>query len=93
MKRVLVIGAHGRTGSLVISELQSAKNLVPIAGVHLQSEEQNFKNQGIETRVINVRDSVTQIKKQLDNVDAIVITLEGDWMVSLDGKVKVAQAA
>ncbi|WP_076460027.1 NAD(P)-binding oxidoreductase [Limosilactobacillus caccae] len=93
MKKILVVGAHGRTGIATVKELLKSPQFVPIAGIRNKTQIAQFKNLGVETRFIDVRESVAKIKVQLTGIDAIVIALEGGWMVSLDGKVKVAQAA
>lgn len=93
MKNILVIGAHGQTGQQVVNQLVQNDNMQPIAGVRDQSQFKGFTDQGIEARLVDVRQSVKEIKKQLDGIDAIVISIGGGWMIDLDGKVKVYQAA
>ncbi|HJF53734.1 MAG TPA: SDR family oxidoreductase [Limosilactobacillus coleohominis] len=93
MKNVLVVGAHGQTGRQVIAQLKENTDFTPVAGVRSQSQVKEFTDQGIEARVVDVRQSVAEIKKGLDSIDAIVISIGGGWMVDLDGKVKVYQAA
>lgn len=93
MKKVLVIGAHGQTGSATVRELLDHPDFIPVAGIRNKAQVEQFTKQGIETRFIDVRESVAKIKKQLAGIDAIVIAIEGGWMISLDGKVKVVQAA
>ena len=92
-KNILVIGAHGQTGRQVVAQLKENADFTPVAGVRSQSQVKEFTDQGIEVRVVDVRQSVTEIKKSLDNIDAIVISIGGGWMVDLDGKVKIYQAA
>lgn len=93
MKNILVVGAHGQTGQQVVSQLTQNDNMQPIAGVRNQSQVKEFTDQGIEARVVDVRQSVNDIKQQLTGVDAIVISIAGGWMIDLDGKVKLYQAA
>jgi nucleoside-diphosphate-sugar epimerase len=93
MKNILVIGAHGQTGQEVIKQLAANENMTPIAGVRSQAQVNEFEHRGIQARLVDVRKSVEEIKARLNNVDAIVITIAGGWMVDLDGKVKVYQAA
>lgn len=93
MKNVLVVGAHGQTGHQVVSQLAQNDNMQPVAGVRDQSQFKEFTDQGIEARVVDVRQSVNDIKQQLTGIDAIVISIGGGWMVDLDGKVKLYQAA
>ncbi|MRH72010.1 NAD(P)H-binding protein [Lactobacillus reuteri] len=93
MKKILVVGAHGQTGQQVVSQLTQNDNMQPIAGVRNQSQVKEFTDQGIEARVVDARQSVNDIKQQLTGVDAIVISIAGGWMIDLDGKVKLYQAA
>lgn len=93
MKNILVVGAHGQTGQQVVSQLTQNDNMQPIAGVRNQSQVKEFTDQGIEARVVDVRQSVNDIKQRLTGVDAIVISIAGGWMIDLDGKVKLYQAA
>lgn len=92
MKKVLIIGANGRTGRLIIDQLLKT-TWQPIAGVHSEKSQEEFKNQKIENRFVDVRATVEKIKQQIFGIDAIVYTAGGGMMVDLDGKVKVAQAA
>ncbi len=93
MKNILVIGAHGQTGQQVVSQLVNNDNMTPIAGVRSQAQVDEFTKKGIDARLVDVRQSVNEIKAQLNGIDAIVITIGGGLMVDLDGKVKVYQAA
>lgn len=93
MKNVLVVGAHGQTGRQVVAQLKANTVSTPVAGVLSQSQVKEFTDQGIKARVVDVRQSVAEIKKSLDDIDAIVISIGGGWMIDLDGKVKVYQAA
>ncbi|WP_295730447.1 NAD(P)H-binding protein [uncultured Limosilactobacillus sp.] len=93
MKNILVVGAHGQTGRQVVTQLKENDNFTPIAGVRDQAEVKEFTDQGVEARLIDVRQSVAAIKAGLDNIDAIVISIGGGWMIDLDGKVKLYQAA
>ena len=93
MKSVLVVGAHGQTGRQVVAQLKENADFTPIAGVRSEAQVSEFNRDGITARVVDVHQSVTEIKKSLDNIDAIVISIGGGWMVDLDGKVKVYQAA
>ncbi|EEU30881.1 NAD dependent epimerase/dehydratase family protein [Limosilactobacillus coleohominis 101-4-CHN] len=93
MKNVLVVGAHGQTGRQVVAQLKENAAFKPIAGVRSQSLVKEFTDQGVEARLVDVRQPVAEIKKSLEDVDAIVISIGGGWMIDLDGKVKVYQAA
>lgn len=92
MKKVLVIGAHGRTGHLIIERLLTTA-WQPIAGVRSAESQQIFIDQGIDARLLDVRATIIDIQQQLAGIDAIIYAAGGGMMVDLDGKVKVAQAA
>lgn len=92
MKRILVIGAHGKTGQQVINKLQDT-SMIPVAGVRIDSQIKEFNDQGVEARLVDVKQTVADIAKQLNDIDAIVFSAGGGMMVDLDGKVKAAQAA
>lgn len=93
MKNILVVGAHGQTGRQVVAQMKENANFTPIAGVRSQLQVNEFANQGVEARLVDVRQSVAQIKQSLNNIDAIVISIAGGLMIDLDGKVKLYQAA
>lgn len=93
---VLVVGANGGTGRQIIKQLKESKEYTPIAGVRAEEQIAQFENKGIDARLVNVRDSVNQIAKKLDGVDAIVFTAGNEsqaMFIDLDGKVKTAKAA
>lgn len=93
MKKVLVVGAHGQTGMQVVEHLKNNDEMEPVAGIRDESQTKMFTQNGVEARLIDVRNSVEEIKSHLDGIDAIVITIAGGWMIDLDGKVKLYQAA
>jgi len=92
MKRVLVIGAHGKTGHHIINKLQN-NSMIPVAGVRTNTQVDEFKKDGIEARLVDVRQTVDEIYGQLTDIDAIIFSAGGGMMIDLDGKVKAAQAA
>lgn len=93
MKNILVIGAHGGTGSEVVKALNKSDSFTPIAAVRSMDQVKAFENEGIEARYLDLQESVSQIASAMDNIDAVVFAAGGGWMVDLDGKVKAAQAA
>lgn len=93
MKNILIVGAHGQTGQEVVKHLKNSSTMNPVAGVRNQAEVDEFMKSGINARLVDVRKTVKEIKARLTDIDAIVITIGGGWMVDLDGKVKLYQAA
>lgn len=92
MKKVLVIGASGRTGNLIVKRLLKT-DWQPIAGVHSPEKLSNFENQGVTGRIVDVHQTVKEIALQLHEIDAIIYAAGGGVIPDLDGKVKMAQAA
>ena len=92
IKNVLVAGAHGLTGTQVINKLKLSK-FTPIAGVRKDEQIKQFESDGVAGRLIDVSQTVNQLASHLDNIDAIVITVAGNSLINLDGKVKLVQAA
>lgn len=92
---ILVVGANGATGRQVVRKLQESSQYTPIAGVRKQEQVEEFKSQGVDARLVDVRETVTQIVEKLSGIDAIVFTAGGgsSMLVDLDGKVKTAKAA
>lgn len=92
---ILVIGATGGVGRQVIKKLKESAKYKPIAGVRKQEQIDQFEKGGVQARLVDVRQTVTQIAEQLDNVDAVVFTAGGgsSMLVDLDGKVKATKAA
>ncbi|MES5261670.1 SDR family oxidoreductase [Priestia megaterium] len=92
---ILVVGANGATGRQVVRKLQDSSQYTPIAGVRKQEQVEEFKSQGVDARLVDVRETVTQIVEKLSGIDTIVFTAGGgsSMLVDLDGKVKTAKAA
>lgn len=92
---ILVVGANGGTGRQVVRKLQESSQYNPIAGVRKPEQIEEFKSQGVEARLVDVRETVAQIVEKLSSIDAVVFTAGGSpsVLVDLDGKVKTAKAA
>ncbi|GEQ48803.1 NAD(P)H-binding protein [Tetragenococcus koreensis] len=99
MKRVLVLGATGKTGQLVLKELANRPSIQVIAGLRKSEDISRLSNldSSIKTAVIDVEDSAC-LTKALNNVDVVVqaIRLRGDIpetsLVDMDRKIRQAIA-
>ena len=94
--KILVVGANGGTGRQIVNKLKESKKYTPIAGVRAEEQIEQFENNGIAARLINVHESVNQIAEKLDDIDTIVFTAGNEsqaMFIDLDGKVKTAKAA
>lgn len=98
---ILVMGANGQNGRLVIDELHRQK-LVPIAGIHREETAKKFSTEGVATVKIDlINDSVEEIQMKLpDGIEAIIFAAgaaqnrpqDAVWL-DLDGAVKLMEAA
>lgn len=101
LMQVLVVGANGQIGTHLVEQLKEEGNHKPIAFVRKQEQVDKFKEKGIEARLGNLESSVQDIKKQMDNIDAVVFAagsgggtgIDKTVMIDLDGAVKVMEAA
>lgn len=98
---VLVIGANGNVGRIVIEKLQASENNSPIAMLRKKEQVENFKKQGIQTVLADLEDTVEEIAQAANGADAIVFTAgsggntgaDKTMFVDLDGAVKSIEAA
>lgn len=98
---VLVIGAAGNVGRRLVQQLAAHPQHTPIAQVrHLQQKEA-LQAQGIETRLVDLEDSVDSLRTAMQGADAIIFSAgsggsTGDdktLLVDLDGAIKTMEAA
>lgn len=99
--KVLIIGAHGKVGHLLIGELQS-RNIDFVAGLRSQEQIKAYSENNIETQYIDLTASLDSIKDSIEasGADVIVfsagaggagydLTLE----IDLDGAIKTMMVA
>lgn len=99
--KVLVIGAHGSVGKLIIDKLQTEGQHTPIATVRKKEQQEKLENQGVITVLADLEDSVDTLVQTVSGVDAIVFTAgsggntgaDKTMFVDLDGAVKSVEAA
>lgn len=73
-------------------ELQKS-DFNPIAGVRSKEQITEFESKGVSGRLIDVSKTVNQLARHMEGIDALVITVAGNSLINLDGKVKLVQAA
>lgn len=97
---VLVVGAHGQIGQHLVEELKNDNKHTPIAFVRKEEQVKEFKEKDVEARLGNLEDSVEEIKKSMNDIDAVVFTAgsggstgaDKTLLIDLDGAVKVIEA-
>lgn len=98
---VLVVGANGQIGTLLVDKLKENDTHTPIAFVRKQEQVDKFQDKGVEARLGNLESSVSDIKKQMEGIDAVVFTAgsggstgtDKTMLIDLDGAAKVMEAA
>ena len=99
--KVLVIGANGQIGRIVVDKLKDHAAHDVIAGVRKEDQKQAYENDGIKSRFIDLEGSIEDMEKAMENVEAVVFSAgsggktgaDKTAMVDLDGAVKSIEAA
>jgi uncharacterized protein YbjT (DUF2867 family) len=101
--RVLVIGANGQIGQILVNKLQELEDFTPIAMVRKPEQVAAFQNQGIEAVLGDLEGTIDEMTKLFvaEKADAIVFTAgsggktgaDKTMLIDLDGAVKSVKAA
>lgn len=97
MQKVLVLGATGRTGSLVIEELSKYKSIQLVAGLRKPEDKERLPRlkAAIETAVIDI-DDVCSLRKALIDSDIVIQAIRlredisKDALIDLDRRIQQA---
>ncbi|AUI71934.1 SDR family oxidoreductase [Companilactobacillus alimentarius] len=99
--KVLIIGAHGKVGRLLVEELQAQK-IDFVAGLRKEEQIKKYEDKGIATQYINLIDSAEDIRASIaaSGADTIVFSAgaggAGDDLtmeIDLDGAIKTMDIA
>lgn len=98
---VLVIGANGQIGQIVVDKLQNHDAHEVVAGVRKEEQKQTFENKGINSTFIDLEGSIEDMEKAMENVEAVVFSAgsggetgaDKTMMIDFDGAVKSIEAA
>ncbi|PMD68838.1 SDR family oxidoreductase [Companilactobacillus nuruki] len=99
--KVLIIGAHGKVGHLLIGELQS-RNIDFVAGLRSQEQIKAYNENNIETQFIDLTASLDSIKNSIEASGADVIAFSAGaggagsdltLQIDLDGAIKTMMVA
>lgn len=99
--KVFVVGANGQIGRHLIQKLKRNEEHTPKAMVRNEEQSLQLKNEGIETVIANLEDTVETIADAVKGCDAIVFTAgsggktgaDKTLLIDLDGAVKTMEAA
>lgn len=99
--KVLIIGAHGKVGRLLVGELQ-AKNIDFVAGLRSQEQIKAYQANNIPTQYIDLTASIEDIKNSItaSGADVLVFTAGAGGAgsdltmeIDLDGAIKTMMVA
>lgn len=99
--KVLIIGAHGKVGRLLVNELQ-AKNIDFVAGLRSQEQIKAYSDNNIPTQYIDLTASIEDIKNSITASGADVIVFSAGaggagadltMEIDLDGAIKTMMIA
>ncbi len=98
---VLIVGANGQIGKHIVEEMKNAGKHTPIAFVRKEEQLEEFKSQGVEGRLGDLEDSISEIKERMNEIDAVIFAAgsggstssDKTLLIDLDGAVKVMEAA
>ncbi len=99
--KVLVVGANGKIGRILVNKLQNEKEFQVRAMVRSEEQANAFKERGVDAVVADLEGTVEQIGNAMDGCDAVVFTAgsgsktgpDKTLTVDLDGAVKTIEAA
>lgn len=99
--KVLVFGANGQIGKLLVKQLSDSERYTPVAAVRKEEQKNQFESEGVESVIANLEDSIDVLSKAVKGVDAVVFTAgsgghtgaDKTMMIDLDGAVKTMEAA
>lgn len=101
MKKVLVFGANGKVGRILISKLKDSSHFIPKAAIRNKEQIDYFQKMGVGYEIVSLEDSVDQLAAVMKGMDAVVFTAgsggktgyDMTLAIDLDGAVKAMEAA
>jgi len=98
---VLIIGANGQIGQLLVKKLQESSQYNPIAMIRKEEQLKKFEEQGVKTALIDLEGSIDGIANVAKDADAVVFTAgsgghtgaDKTMLIDLDGAIKSMKAA
>lgn len=99
--KVLVVGANGQIGKHLVQVIQNNEQYQAKAMIRNQDQASFFEELGAETSVVDLEQSIEDIAKAAEGVDAVVFTAgsgphtgkDKTILVDLDGAIKTIEAA
>ena len=101
IKKVLIIGAHGKVGQIITQKLVNADEFEPLAMFRKENQRTVFDNIGAQSVVASLESGINSLADIMKDIDAVVFSAgsggkTGDdktLEIDLDGAVKAMDAA
>ena len=98
--KVLVLGAHGQIGQILVKKLQQSSFDV-VCGLRSLKQVEDYQAHGYNSVLVDVEKDMTQLQKAMQDIQAVVFAVgsggktgaDKTMMVDLDGAVKAIEAA
>lgn len=98
---VLIIGANGQIGQILVKKLKESGEHRPIAMVRKEEQKIKYEEMGIQAVLADLEGSIDQIASAAKGADAIVFTAgsgghtgaDKTMLIDLDGAIKSMEAA
>lgn len=68
MENILVAGAHGTTGKIIVNLLKESQYFTPVAMVRKKGQLEDFESQGVKAVLADLEQDVTAAVKDIDKV-------------------------
>ena len=99
--KVLIIGANGAIGKMIVEKMQASSDFVPKAFIRKEEQRPTFQHMGVSVFTGSLEGPVEGIAEAMEGVDSIVFTAgsgaktgpDKTLTVDLDGAVKSMEAA
>jgi nucleoside-diphosphate-sugar epimerase len=101
MQKVLIIGAHGKVGKIIVQKMKRSPDFTPVALFRKTEQESFFEELDVNYVIIDLEEEVNTLAGAMNNVDAVVFAAgsggstgyDKTLAIDLDGAVKSMEAA
>ncbi|WP_031427536.1 SDR family oxidoreductase [Flavimarina sp. Hel_I_48] len=68
MEKILIVGANGTTGKIIVDKVNNTENYEAVAMVRKEEQQAQFKDKGIHTVLADLENDVTDAVKGIDKI-------------------------
>lgn len=101
MKKVLIIGANGQIGKIIVTKMAASTDYAPTALFRKEQQKDFFENQNVKYEIVDLEEDIDSLVNAMEGMDAVVFTAgsggktgyDKTLTIDLDGAVKSMEAA